>query len=952
MKNFFALCLLLSLFAIPTFAQNKITVRGQVVDDTDAVIPGAKITLTDTKGQARTVVADGSGDYVISDVAPGLYQLKVEYDGFQPYVKSDLQIAAATASHKVVMQIAQVNIVETVMADDPADTTDPEKNMNAIVLDEKFITENLPDNEEDLRNYINGLVGTGGGGATGGQGGATIYVDGFSNGRLPSRDSIMQIRVNQNPFSAESPTPGMGRVDIITKPGNDQWRGTFGLNFRNSALDARNAFATTKPELGQNRLQFNFGGPLVKKKISFFLNFERRSLDGSNNVNVTTLDGLYTSNVKAPNNNTFVNLRTDFLLNDRNTLNVSFNRFGNTSLNREFAVRFGGFGGGGFGGGGFGGGNNLSSGGSFLLPERGSNSENTNYTLQLSETSIINPKLILESRLRYQRENSNVTAVSNGVAINVLDAFSGGGSTCCPNTRLENNLEWQEYLTFTHKKHTVKGGLQFQYGNYDVYNASNFNGTYTFSSLAQYRAVLNGERVDPNDPTSPLVRPTQFTINQGDPQLNFSQYQAAWFVQDDWRIKPTFTLSLGLRNEFQSNVSDKNNFAPRLGLAWSPFKDRKTTIRLGGGIFYSRLTDSLFENTLRYDGIAQQSIVIRNPNWLDPFGGDPTISPSRTIIRTLDPALKTPYTINLMGSVERQLLGGWVSTVTYSYTKGLNQFRTRNINAPLSETGLRPDPTQGNIYQIESSAKSEYQGVTFGLQRRLGKLFQIFSNYTYSHTNSNADGALSLPADNYDLRSEWGPAFTDRRHTAFIGGSINLPKGFRLAPFITASSGSPFNITTGRDDNGDTEINDRPAGISRNSGLSVSQYSLLPANLQKYLQTYYPNGVDAVGPGSFNVNLNISKTFSFGKREGGAAPAMSGGGMGSGMRGGGFGGGMFGGGGNESGRFNLQLSAQITNMLNKVNYGQYSGVLSSPYFGKSNSAGGARQLEVGLRFSF
>ncbi len=950
MKRLFTQCLLafpLSLMLLlPLFAQSKLSLRGQVVDDVDAVIPGAKITLTSASGQPRTVVSEGDGSFMIPEILPGAYQLNVTFDGFKPHVDNALQITATQAPLKVVMKVAEVDIVTTISAQDPADTTDPEKNMNAIVLEKDFI-ETLPDNEEDLRAYLNGIVGTGGGGASGGQGGATIYVDGFTNGRLPSRENILQIRVNQNPFSAESSTPGMGRVDIVTKPGNDQWRGTFGFNFRNSALDARNAFAATKPELGQNRLQFNLGGPLVKKKISFFLNVERRSLDGSNNVNATTLDGLYTTNVKAPSNNTFFNLRTDFLLNDRNTLNVSYNRFGSTSLNREFAVRFGGFGGGG------GGGNNLSSGGTYLLPERGSNAENTNHTLQLGETFIINPHLILESRLRYQREASNVTAVSQGVAINVLDAFNGGGSTCCLSTRQENNLEWQEYLTFTHKKHTIKSGLQLQYGSYDVYNASNFNGTFTFSSLDQYRAVLSGERVDPNDPTSALVRPTQFTINQGDPQLSFSQTQASWFAQDDWRIKPNFTLSVGLRHEFQSNLSDKNNFAPRVGIAWSPFKDRKTTIRLGGGIFYSRLTDSLYENTLRYNGVAQQSIIIRNPQWPDPLAGEPTINAARTIIRTLDPALKTPYTINLMGSVERQLAGGWVSSLTYNYTKGLHQFRARNINAPFADTGLRPDPTQGNIYQIESSAKSEYQGLTIGLQRRFGKLFQLFSNYTYSHTNSDSDGPMSLPTNNYDLRSEWGPALTDRRHAAFVGGSITLPKGFRLAPFITASSGSPFNITTGSDDNGDTEINDRPAGISRNSGLSLSQYSLLPTSLQQYLTTYYPNGVNAVGPGSFNVNLNLSKTFSFGTREGGAAPAMSGGpgGMGGGPRGG-MGGGMFGGGGSESGRFNLQLSPQVTNLLNHVNYGQYSGVLSSPYFGKSNSAGGARQLEVGLRFSF
>ncbi|MFN7931172.1 MAG: hypothetical protein U0Y68_25240 [Blastocatellia bacterium] len=289
-----------------------------------------------------------------------------------------------------------------------------------------------------------------------------------------------------------------------------------------------------------------------------------------------------------------------------------------------------------------------------------------------------------------------------------------------------------EYLTWTHKQHTVKSGLQLQYGNFNVYNASNFNGTYTFSSLDQYRAVLNGERVNPNDPTSALVRPTQFTINQGDPSLQFSQYQAAWFVQDDWRLSPTLTLSLGVRHEFQGNLSDKNNFAPRLGIAWSPFKDRKTTIRLGGGIFYSRLTDSLFENTLRYNGIAQQSIIIRNPVWLDPFAGDATVLATSTLKRTIDPTLRAPYNINLMGSIERQLAGGWVTSVTYNYTRGLHQFRSRNINAPLPETGLRTDPTQGNIYQIEASAKSEYQGLTFGVQRRFGKLFQLFSNYTYA----------------------------------------------------------------------------------------------------------------------------------------------------------------------------------------------------------------------------
>ena len=170
MKNFFAHCFLLLaagiIFTLPTLAQNKINFHGQVVDDTDAVIPGAQITLTAANGQTRTVVADGSGSYAIPDVATGLYQLKVAFDGFQPFAKNDLQIAAATASFKVTMKIAEVSEVTTVSAEDPTDTTDPEKNMSAIVLDEKFI-ETLADNPDDLRAQLEGLVGGGGG-----QGGA------------------------------------------------------------------------------------------------------------------------------------------------------------------------------------------------------------------------------------------------------------------------------------------------------------------------------------------------------------------------------------------------------------------------------------------------------------------------------------------------------------------------------------------------------------------------------------------------------------------------------------------------------------------------------------------------------------------------------------------------------------------------------------------------------------
>ncbi len=927
-------------------AQTAFTLRGSVVDETDAVIPGATVTLIGADGKARTVTSDASGAFAVPQLAGGVYQVTVAYDGFTPFLQTGLQLAANAAPLKVVLKVAEMNIVTTISAEDPQDTTDPTKNLNATVLDEATIQAIVPDNEDDMQSFLQGLAG--------GQN-AQIIIDGFTGGRLPPREAIMQIRVNQNPFTAEYSQPGNGRVEIITKPGRDQWRGSFGFNLRNSSFDARNAFAVTKPDLNQNRFQFNLSGPIIAKRMSFFMNVERRALEGSNNVVARTLDGTFTANVNAPNTSTSFNLRTDYLLNDRNTLNVSYNRFGNSSINREFAARFGGGGFGPGGGGGFGGG---VTGNSYLLPERGSNADSVNQTLQVGETMIINPKLIMETRLRFIRESrnttTNATGDTTGVAINVLDAFNGGGATCCPSTTQENNLEWQQYLTWTHKQHTIKGGTQLMRYSINDNTASNFNGTYTFSSLDQYRAVIEAARTGvERDADGNLIRPTQFTISQGDPRLSFTQYQAASFIQDDWRVKPNLTLSLGLRHEFQSQLSDANNFAPRIGLAWSPGKSRTTTVRIGGGIFYSRLTDNLYSNVLRFDGTRQQSFIIRNPTWLmgpNALAEDATISAARTIRRTLDSQLAAPYSMNFNASVERQLPLGFVATTTYMFNRGIHQFRSRNINAPLD--GLRPDTTQGNIYQIESSALSQSHGLMFGLQRRMGKTFQVFSNYTLSRTMSDSDSALSVPVNNYDLSSEWGRSQMDRRHTLFVGGTINLPKGIRLSPFVTASSGSPFNITTGTDSNGDTEINDRPLGLTRNGNLSPSLYSLLTPQLQSYLTANYANGVNANGPGAFNVNMSFAKTFSFGERKNASAAAdQQGGPRGGGMRGGPGGGGMFGG-GSETGRFNLSLSAQITNVLNRVNYGAYSGVLSSPYFGQANSASGARQLEIGLRFSF
>jgi hypothetical protein len=1004
--------ILLAAFSTPSLAQNapSTTLRGQVVDELDAVIPGARATLVLPGGKQRTTATNANGEFAIPNVPPGRYTFYVEFKGFSTFAVTDLVLPQAEPL-KVMMIVASVAVETDVKAEAGGVSVEPDQNLNATVLDEDFI-KTLPDNEDDLRQYLEAMAGPAAGGATGGQGGAQILVNGFSGGRLPPREAIQQIRINQNPYSAEYSRPGFARVEIITKPGLDSWRGTLSTSFRNSALDARNAFALERPDMRQETFFFNAGGPLIKKKMSTFFNGSRRQFTGESNIFARTLDGNFVANVETPTYSTNFNVRADYLVTPKNTLNVNYQFFGTSSKNAglggggSFGGGFGGGGrgggGGGFGGGGFGFGGGFVSSTSVRLPESASNSENANHTIQLSDTHIVNSRLIHESRFELQRERSEQTAVFGGVSINVLDAFVGGGATCCPSDSRGWQVEYQDYFTFTQKKHTVKGGFQLDYERARDLSATNFNGTYTFSSLEQYRQVLAGTLVpsNPRDPNSPLApaRPTQFTVNTGNPLLTYSQSEMSWFAQDDWRVSQNFTLSFGLRHEFQTNLGDKMNFAPRFGVAWSPFKDRKTTIRGGGGVFYSRLSTGLFTNTLRNNGILQQSFIINSPVYTTlngvPVAPDLTNVPAREqLIRTLDPNLEAPYVINFSGTVERQLPKNVNASVSYIYTRGVHQFRSRNINAPDPDTGLRPQPGQPNIYQIESSANSVFNGLQFGV-RKMGQKLTLFSNYTLSWTNSDADGPLSTPAS-ADLRQEWSRAFTDTRHSLFLGGSVTLPKGFRLMPFVIARSGQPFNITTGRDDNRDTIINDRPAGIRRNADLPASLYSLIdnsrafcatgsftaptPVGLtcapgqtaigiQDYLRLQYPDGVSAIGPGLLNVNLSLSKSFSFGKRDA-AAPTgdMTQGGPGGGRGGrGGFGGpgggmrggggpmmiGMGGPGGGENGRYSLQFAVQASNILNRVNFSQYNGTLGSPLFGRSSGAGAARTIELSVRFGF
>ena len=550
--------------------------------------------------------------------------------------------------------------------------------------------------------------------------------------------------------------------------------------------------------------------------------------------------------------------------------------------------------------------------GGFSLPERASSSRSSDIGFQLKHRAVLSESMIHETRFEFGRDTSRTSGLTDGVAINVLGAFRKGSAPNRSEDR-ERSYEFGNTLTYTSGKLTFRTGFQGDYTRIRSVSESNFDGTFVFSSLEDFLAS----------------RPITFTVNQGDPLLTMSQLEAGAFLQNDLRLSQRFNLSFGLRYEAQTNLGDGNNWDPRMGFAYSI--GRSTVLRGGAGVFHQRLSDDLVTSLLRLDGTRQQQLVIRRPSYPDPPAPGAAEGRSPPSVRSSAADLAAPYTVNSSLSIERAFSNGLVLTASYDFIRGVHLFRSRNINAPLPGATARPDLSRGNVLQLESTGTSEFQGVTLGFRHR-SSVLTMFGRYTYASSLTDAEGAFSLPANHYNLGAEWGPSGNTQDHRVFTGINLRLPWGVSLNTLIDARSGRPYTITTGFDDNHDTVANDRPAGVGRNS---------------------------EVGPGFFSLNLNVSKTVPLGAangRESASSPNADRGrversgprpvGRGGGLRGGSLGRSV------RSRGVSVTLFADIRNLLNRTNLDNFSGVMTSAFFGRANSARDPREIRVGLRINF
>jgi hypothetical protein len=901
------ICLFLAMacFAVAGSAQTA-RVTGKAVDPSGALVIGANVTLV---GPSNTPIATtktgGDGAFTL-DVPPGSYALEISADGFEKVVQG---ISASTNGRPINVTLALAGITQQVDVEDNPNliSLDAQNNQTALVLKEDDI-QSLPDDEDELTAYLTQLAGPRAAAA----GGVQFIIDGFLGGRLPPKDQISEIRINTNPFTTEYSRAGFGRIEIVTKPGTGRVRGNFNFNFRSDALNATQFAAPVKLPYSRQNFQGNVSGPLVHNKLSLTLSAQRNDSFNTNTINALTPTGPVKSSITQPNLRENFNTRGQYALSPNNTLNFNFEYGSNSRSNQGV--------------------------GQFSLKERASNSEGKQVGFQFRETAVLSTRFVHETRFEFTQNHNTTNPVTQERAINVLDAFSSGGSQNVTDTTNRSFL-FGNSLIFNSKSFTLKTGTQGDYYRNRVYNANNFLGTYTFSSLDAYLAGT----------------PTTFTMNAGNPLIFVTQFEFGAFVQTDIKLSNRLLISPGVRYQIQSHLSDYNNFDPRVTLSYQLSKT--SVLRLGAGTFHQTFSINNFQQLQQLDGSHQTQIVIRNPSFPDPFAGgiQQTVPAS---LRAKSPELVASYTNNMSVSLEKSLKSGATVSVAYDFIRGNHLQRSRNINAPLPGFPVRPDPAQGNIWLLESSGLSTFKGLTLGYRTRIRGSLNLFANYTFSSSFNDTDGAFSQPANNYDLRSEWGRSSDNQRHHFQAGLNGRLPGNFNVNTTWRWNTGRPYTITTGFDDNFDTAVNDRPAGITRNS---------------------------LTGPGLFDTNINVSKTISLVKGErgargegppgggpgdfggrggGGGRGGFGGGGGGRGGRGGGFGGGGRGGGGfggggrggnrggNQAGGMTATFFANVQNVLNHRNFNNPSGVLTSPFFGQSTSAQNPRTVELGVRVNF
>jgi len=889
------LCALALATAAP-FAQSPDLsgLHGTVTDQTGGVVVGATVTLESRAAQTWTTTTNGQGKYVFEQIPPGRYRLTVKYEGFLNFTASvDLK------PQQVRSLDARLEVGISVTAE--VRSTDLRKNLSTLVLTGKELS-SLPDDPERFLQRILEMAGS-----TGRPNDVAIMVDGFREyKRMPPKNTIEMIRINSNPFSAEFSQQGLDRIEIVTKPGSDTFHGEIRLQGGDSALDARNPLAPTKPVTRNRTYNGYLQGPIVKGRLDFIAYAGQWQQDENATIHATVLDparseaGLLSSTVPTPARTTSAMAGTNFkVLNQR--VNVTFTRNEETRRNQGLET-------------------------GLELPEHAFDRSTTDEIGRLWWTSVVNSHTVNDVRVEINHNRATTSPLVSSPAVIVFDAFYAGGNQSASTRATTTGTQASETLTVQQGKHMAKAGVLAETTNQNSLDRSGFGGQFIFGTDVERDASGNPALNDAGQttPISPIENyrrtvlglpgyaPSQFSITRGNPEVNVSQWTLGWFALDDWTISNRMTLSYGVRQDLQNNVAQRVNLQPRAALSWLLDENGKNAIKLGAGLFYGRVEPGITLDTKKVNGIDRQQFIIGRPSGYPaiPVESLDAATAVQSAIYTKADNLLVPRSAIATISYERQLVGGLFAVGQYTYTKGTNLLRLVNIAAPVA--GVTAATATSPNLQFESTGRSLQRQIMVGLRGNISRELTLYANYTYGKKDSDTDGAYTTPANSHDLSIEYGPAADDQRHTFVAGTTIQLRNyTLLITPSLTVASGRPFNITTGLDNNGDTIFSDRPSfAQAGDTDAIATRYGLLNPN---------PQPGEVIIPRNFGreprqVAVNLSVSQSFAKR--------------------------------------LVFTFDADNLLNNLRLVKSNGVLTSPTFGMPNQALNGRRLLLSLRYGF
>jgi hypothetical protein len=967
-------------FPIVTRAQQSpstsgATVHGMVVDPDNALIPGAAVKLTSSAGKSQATISKSDGTYTFRNLPAGTYVLAAIASGFAAYEKQAINVpGGANLTLDVQMtlqeQMEQVNVT----ADPVALSVDPETNASSTVITGAAL-DALSDDPDELQTELQALAGP-----AAGPNGGQIYIDGFTGGQLPPKSSILAIRINQNPFSAQYDQLGYGRIEIITKPGTDKYHGNFMTMFGDKILNTSTPFlgaANSQPDYHTLFFVGSVTGP-IKSGMSFTLSASHRNIDNNSIINPTAFYassatsttlcapgdltcGSYAFPTSAralaqPQTRWDISPRIDMMLGSKNTLTMRYQyESGSSSVNPKV---------------------------SSALLTTGSDSSNSDQSIQISDTQLLSSKVINETRFEYRRISSNSSPLNNSPSLSVQGYFNvGGGSTTSSSG---DHIEVQNYTSVQLVKNYLRFGGRLRTSSESNYSNSGLNGSFTYNYLLD-------PCTDPNVSTKPsncasVVTTPCAATNLVAGSSPYSSYQcgivsqfglkainnytiaarqtdAEFYAEDDWKARANLTLSYGVRLELQNVINSSHDLAPRVSFAYGvPRQSGKTTtvIRGGFGIFFNRFLLDSIESQIANNGQNAQSFTYISPGvacqptssgTLPYSSGCTTGAKTAASVTPLlnDPNLRSAYVIQSAATLEQQIGKYATVSATYLNAHGEHQFLTRSIPTAPGNT------TIDNINQSEGIFRQNQ--INVNLNVRSPKGISIFGFYSANWANSN----IGSVTDPFNPSVDYGRASFGARQRLVMGGNIPLPYKFSASPMIFAQAGSPYNVTAGTPDSVTLGYYDRPAFAP---GVTAASANCFSASSFTNATPYVAGGTDnqipvnfCTGPANVSVNLRLARTFGIGPKVEAFNPAQGGmgggpggpggpggGGPGGGGRGGPGGGGPGGGpggGGNFSGRkYSLTIGAQAQNLFNEVPYGTPVSTLTSSNFGKVTSLGG------------